>query len=145
MNNTAVDTYIEAPNHTQEILYFVEDLLLALSVRNCLVGRTYLRDSLVLVCQLGKANVNLSEDVYPVIAERYSTSVSNVSKAIRHCLITCYNDGKLKLANRILRYDIIGNQPPTNAEFISTIAIFVQRYLRAREDENCRFTYFNLK
>ena len=145
MNNTAIDTRTNIPDRSQEIFYFVEDLLLALSVRNCLIGRTYLRDSVVLVCQLDKANVKLSEDIYPVIAKRYSTTVSSVSKAIRHCLITCFNDGKLKIANRLFRYDIIGNQPPTNAEFISTIAIFVQRYLRSREDENCRFTYFSLK
>ena len=144
MENT--DTLVEnLPSWEQEINYFVEDLLLALSFRNCLVGRTYLHDCLVQVCIEGKHNVNLAEEVYPVIAKRYSCSEASVSKAIRHSLIACFNDGNLKKVNRIFRYDIIGKTPPTNAEFITTMAILIKRFLRTRADKSNYVTYFNLQ
>lgn len=128
----------------QDICNFVEDLMLALSFRNSLIGGKYLRDCIVEVCLAVKKTITLSDDIYPIIANRYNTIPANVCKAIRHCLITCYNDGTLKRVNRIFRFELIGNAPPTNAEFIKTIAIFVKRYLRAREDEKTRFTYFSL-
>ena len=124
--------------------YLVEDLMLALGFRNSLVGRIYLRDCLVEVLLADKHAINLSEDVYPVIANRYSTTIASVSKAIRHCLITCYNDGNLKRANKIFRYDIIGSVPPTNAEFVTTMAIFIKRHMRFRDNNCSQITYFHL-
>ncbi len=131
-------------DYEQSIHYFVEDLMLALAFRNCLVGRIYLRDCLVQVCIEDKHNINLTEEVYPVIAKRYSCSEASVSKAIRHSLITCFNDGTLKHANRIFRYDIVGKTPPTNAEFIATMAILIKRFLRLRDNKGSQFTYLNL-
>lgn len=78
----------------QTIYYFVEDLMLALNFRNNLIGRTYLRDCFVKVCLDDKVSINLTDDIYPLIAEHYSVTSANVCKAIRHCLITCQNDGK---------------------------------------------------
>ncbi len=129
----------------QSVYYFVEDLMLALRFRNCLVGRAYLRDCLVQVCLYDKLTVNLTDEIYPVIAKRYSTTVANVCKAIRHCLITCFNDGNLKLVNRIFHCNIVGNTPPTNAEFITTMAILVKRYLSLRNNDSSSVTYFQLQ
>lgn len=131
-------------DHEQTLYYFVEDLMLALSFRNCLVGRTYLRDCLVQVCIADKHNVNLAEEVYPVIAKRYDCSEASVSKAIRHALITCFNDGTLKRVNRIFHHVIIGDTPPTNAEFVTTMAILIKRFMRGRDNKSSQITYFNL-
>lgn len=127
----------------QTISYFVEDLMLALNFRNNLIGRMYLRDCLVKVCLDDKVVINLTDEIYPVIAERYSTTSANVCKAIRHCLITCQNDGKLKRVNKIFRHDVIGNEPPTIAEFVSTMALFIKRYIAALKNKSDKITYFN--
>ncbi len=128
----------------EEINNFVEDLLLSISFRNSQVGRVYLHDCLVLACLENKPMINLSDDIYPVIAKQYNTTIANVSKAIRHCLITCFNDGNLKRINRIFRCEIVGNVPPTNAEFITTIVIFVKRYLRTKDADSSRVTFLNV-
>lgn len=128
----------------KEINNFIEDLLLSISFRNSQIGRLYLNDCLVLACLENKPIINLSDDIYPVIAKRYQTSIAGVSKAIRHCLITCFNDGNLKRINRIFRCEIVGNAPPTNAEFITTIVIFVKRYLRTKDTDSSRVTFFNV-
>lgn len=127
----------------QTIYYFIEDLMLALNFRNNLIGRTYLRDCLVKACLDDKITINLTDEIYPVIAERYQTTSVNVCKAIRHCLITCQNDGKLKRINKIFRHDIIGNEPPTIAEFISTMALLIKRYITALKNKSNKITYFN--
>lgn len=130
-------------SNEERIFYFVEDLMLALSFRNNLVGRTYLRDCLVQVCLEDKHSVNLTDEVYPVIAQRYNTTPAGVCKAIRHCLITCQNDGKLKRVNKIFRHDIIGKEAPTNAEFVVTMALLIKRYITALKNTSNRVTYFN--
>ena len=137
-------TSLIADGIEQSVVYFVEDLMLSLGFRNSLVGRVYLRDCLVMVCLSNKHAINLSEDVYPVIAKRYNTTATSVSKGIRHCLITCFNDGNLKRSNKIFRHEIIGNAPPTNAEFATTISIFIKRYLRVNNNKGSQVTYFNL-
>ena len=131
-------------NDELSISYLVEDLMLSLGFRNSLVGRTYLRDCLVEVLLVDKHTVNLSEHIYPVIAKRYSTSIASVSKAIRHCLITCFNDGNLKRANKIFHHEVVGSVPPTNAEFVTTMALFIKRYLRLHANNCSQITYFNL-
>lgn len=131
-------------NDELSIGYLVEDLMLSLGFRNSLVGRTYLHDCLVEVLLADKHAVNLSEDVYPTIAKRYSTSIASVSKAIRHCLITCFNDGNLKRANKIFHHEVVGSVPPTNAEFVTTMALFIKRYLRLHANNCSQITYFNL-
>lgn len=133
----------EQKANEQTIFYFVEDLMLALSFRNNLVGRTYLRDCIVQVCLENKHSINLTEEVYPKIAERYQTSSASVCKAIRHCLITCQNDGNLKRVNKIFRHDIIGKEAPTNAEFVVTMALLIKRYIFALKNKSNKVTYFN--
>lgn len=140
-NNSALVDYHKFET---EIKNFVEDLLLSISFRNSQVGRLYLNDCLVLACLENKPMINLSDDIYPVIATRYNTTIAGVSKAIRHCLITCFNDGNLKRINRIFRCEIVGNVPPTNAEFITTIVIFIKRYLRTKDTDSSRVTFFNV-
>ena len=135
---------VDSQNYLGEINNYVEDLLLTISFRNSQVGRVYLHDCLVLTCLENKPMVNLSEDIYPVIANRYNTTIAGVSKAIRHCLITCFNDGNLKRVNRIFRCEIVGNAPPTNAEFITTMAIFIKRYLRTQDIYGSRVTFSNI-
>ncbi len=141
INENEVTTNEQSKEET--IFYFVEDLMLALCFRNNLVGRTYLRDCIVQVCLEDKHSINLNDEVYPVIAERYQTTIAGVCKAIRHCLITCQNDGKLKRANKIFHHDIIGNEPPTNAEFVITMALLIKRYITALKNKSNKVTYFN--
>ena len=141
---TASSFVADGPDYSKEINNFVEDLLLAISFRNSQIGRAYLQDCLVLTCMDNKPIVNLSEDIYPVIANHYHTTVAGVSKAIRHCLITCYNDGNLKRVNRLFRCEVVGNAPPTNAEFITTMAIFIKRYFRTKDVDRSRIISWNI-
>ena len=65
----------------------------------------------------------VTKELYPKIGQKYSTSASKVERAIRHAIEVAWNRGRTDAISSIFGARVyIGNERPTNSEFISMIA-----------------------
>ena len=66
---------------------------------------------------------NITKKLYPKIGEKFSTSASKVERAIRHAIEVAWNRGRIETINSMLGIRAyVGNEKPTNGEFIALIA-----------------------
>lgn len=67
---------------------------------------------------------NVSNLLYPVVADYFSTTIGSVERGIRHALEVSCRRNKLDNINSVLGTEIFSSDDrPTNAEFISLIAL----------------------
>ena len=86
-------------------------------------GYQYLRDAILYVI----AEVNLlgavTKELYPMIAEKYTTTPSRVERAIRHAIELAWDRGNVDMMNKFFGYTInLDRGKPTNSEFIAMVA-----------------------
>ncbi len=86
-------------------------------------GYHYLREGVKMaVCDPNIIN-NVTKQLYPKIGQLFSTSASKVERAIRHAIEVAWNKGRIESLNSILGIRAyMGNEKPTNSEFIALIA-----------------------
>ena len=66
---------------------------------------------------------NITKELYPKIAEKFSTTPSKVERAIRHSIEVAFNKGRIEAINSIFGVRVyIGTEKPTNSEFIALLA-----------------------
>lgn len=86
-------------------------------------GYQYLRDAILFVIE----DVNLlgavTKELYPMIAQKYSTTASRVERAIRHAIELAWDRGNVEMMTKFFGYTInIERGKPTNSEFIAMVA-----------------------
>ena len=65
----------------------------------------------------------ITKQLYPDIATKYSTTPSRVERAIRHAIEVAWGRGKLEITENIFGYTVSATKSkPTNSEFIAMIA-----------------------
>lgn len=98
-------------------------LLLQLGFKANLLGTTYLQEAIV---QKYATNTNsLCKHLYPLVAAKYNATGERVERSIRHTINECHASGRLSCANEVLGWQMVGNYPPTNSEFISAICTWI--------------------
>ena len=66
---------------------------------------------------------SITKVLYPVVAKKFKTTSSRVERAIRHAIEVAWNRGRIDVINTMLGIRAyIGNEKPTNGEFIALIA-----------------------
>ncbi len=86
-------------------------------------GYNYLREGVKLAVNNPDIINNVTRQLYPKIGELFSTSASKVERAIRHAIEVAWNKGRIESLNSILGIRAyMGNEKPTNSEFIALIA-----------------------
>lgn len=86
-------------------------------------GYQYLRDAILLVINEVNLLGAVTKELYPTIAEKYSTTPSRVERAIRHAIELAWDRGNVEMMNKFFGYTInIQRGKPTNSEFIAMIA-----------------------
>ena len=86
-------------------------------------GYQYLKEAILLVIDNMDLLGRITKELYPMIAEKFSTTPSRVERAIRHAIEVAWNRGRVDAINRVFGY--VGqdrNDTPTNGEFIAVIA-----------------------
>ncbi|NPV90375.1 MAG: sporulation transcription factor Spo0A [Firmicutes bacterium] len=86
-------------------------------------GYQYLRDAILLV--IGEINLlgAVTKELYPMIAQKYTTTPSRVERAIRHAIELAWDRGNVDMMNKFFGYTInVERGKPTNSEFIAMIA-----------------------
>ncbi len=86
-------------------------------------GYYYLREGVKMAVNNPNIINNVTKELYPKIGELFSTSASKVERAIRHAIEVAWNKGRIESLNSILGIRAyMGNEKPTNSEFIALIA-----------------------
>ncbi|MHB8171978.1 MAG: sporulation transcription factor Spo0A [Thermincolia bacterium] len=86
-------------------------------------GYQYLRDAILAVIDDVSLLGGVTKELYPMIAEKYTTTPSRVERAIRHAIELAWDRGNIEMMNRFFGYTInLERGKPTNSEFIAMVA-----------------------
>ena len=86
-------------------------------------GYQYLRDAILMSLEDPQLSTSMTKDLYPKIAEKYTTTASRVERAIRHAIELAWDRGNVDLMTEYFGYSInLAKGKPTNAEFIAMVS-----------------------
>lgn len=95
-------------------------------------GYQYLRDAIMMIIAEIELLGAVTKVLYPMIAEKYSTTPSRVERAIRHAIEVAWSRGNMEMINRIFGYTVkLEKGKPTNSEFMAMIADKLRMEMRA--------------
>lgn len=86
-------------------------------------GYQYLRDAIMMIINEAELLGAVTKVLYPMIAEKYTTTPSRVERAIRHAIEVAWNRGNMEMIQRLFGFSAkIEKGKPTNSEFMAMIA-----------------------
>lgn len=86
-------------------------------------GYLFLREAIFRVYRHQNYLGQITKNLYPDIATKFSSSSSRVERAIRHAIEVAWNRGNVDFIDNIFGYTISADKAkPTNSEFIAMIA-----------------------
>lgn len=86
-------------------------------------GYLYLRDAIVMVTGRVELLSKVTKELYPSIADKYTTTPSRVERAIRHAIEVAWDRGNMDYIQRVFGHTISQEKgKPTNSEFIAMVA-----------------------
>lgn len=95
-------------------------------------GYQYLRDAIMMIMTEIDLLGAVTKVLYPMIAEKYSTTPSRVERAIRHAIEVAWSRGNMDMINRLFGYTVkLEKGKPTNSEFMAMIADKLRLEMRA--------------
>ncbi len=101
----------------------VTKILHELGVPSHIKGYQYIREGIMLIYDNPSFIGGITKELYPYIANTFSTTVSRVERAIRHAIEVSWNRGNWDLMEEIFGHSVdIDKAKPTNSEFIVTVA-----------------------
>lgn len=105
----------------KDIDSFIVDILHTLGMPSNIKGYYYIKEAISLIIK-NEYN-NYSKELYPIIADKYNTTVSNVEKSIRVAIEISMLRSDIKVIQNIfgnsINYD---KSKPTNKEFLNTLS-----------------------
>ena len=96
-------------------------LLRSMNVPVKMIGYKYLKDAILIALEEPESLMSVTKDVYPILAEKYGTSPTNVERNIRYIIESTWE--RSKKSSRSDKVDsMFGGivKKPTNSEFILT-------------------------
>jgi len=86
-------------------------------------GYMYLRDAIIMVTSRVELLSRITKELYPAIAEKYSTTPSRVERAIRHAIEVAWTRGNVEFIDEMFGHTVSQDKgKPTNSEFIAMVA-----------------------
>ena len=86
-------------------------------------GYRYLRDAIIMVVDRVDLLSKITKELYPSIAQKYTTTPSRVERAIRHAIEVAWDRGNMDFIQRVFGHTISQEKgKPTNSEFIAMVA-----------------------
>lgn len=107
-----------------DTIYFrTTKLLQELGMPANVKGYHYLRDAISLAIENPDILGSITKELYPEVANHFSSTTSRVERAMRHAIEISFTRGNLDKIEEIFCYSMDSNKAkPTNSEFISAIA-----------------------
>ncbi len=117
--NSYPDSKVRSKNFDLEVTNIFHQMGVPAHIK----GYQYLRDAILIVIN----DVNLlgavTKELYPMVAQKYTTTPSRVERAIRHAIELAWDRGNVEMMNKFFGYTInIQRGKPTNSEFIAMVA-----------------------
>lgn len=101
----------------------VNRILESLQIPTHFKGYTYLRDAILLVVEEPTIINEIMKKLYPIIAEKYQTTMHRVERSMRFAIETAWSKGNLRTLHDLFGYCVDDRKgKPTNASFIAKIA-----------------------
>lgn len=101
----------------------ITSIFLTVGIPAHIKGYQYLREGIKMAVEEPVVINSITKQLYPAIAQKYSTSASKVERAIRHAIEVSWNRGKIENINTLFGLKIYGSkEKPTNGEFIALVA-----------------------
>lgn len=106
-----------------ELEMTVTSILHQIGVPAHIKGYHYLRSSIIMSVKQPDIINAVTKQLYPSVADKYSTTPSRVERAIRHAIEVAWDRGDVDVLNSYFGYTIHNSRgKPTNSEFIAMIA-----------------------
>ena len=101
----------------------VTEILREIGVPAHIKGYTYMREAIKIVVSRPEFLGQITKELYPRVAQKFSTTPSRVERAIRHAIEVAWSRGRVDEIDDIFGYTIDNAKgKPTNSEFIAMIA-----------------------
>lgn len=101
----------------------ISEIMHQLGIPAHIKGYLYLRDAIIMVVDRVDLLSRITKELYPTIAEKYSTTPSRVERAIRHAIEVAWDRGNVDFIEKVFGHTIDQEKgKPTNSEFIAMIA-----------------------
>ncbi len=101
----------------------ISEIFISIGIPPHIKGYGYLREGIKLTVEKPHVINSVTKELYPTIAQRFSTTPSKVERAIRHAIEVAWNRGRIDAINAIFGARIyLGTEKPTNSEFIALVA-----------------------
>lgn len=108
------------------LLQYISGLLLDLGFRLKLKGFIYTKEAIYLYTKFLSVN-SISKNIYSEIAKKYNVSVTSIDCSIKKSIESAWHSDKLNKANMLFKCSCIKfAYPPTNSEFIATMAEIIK-------------------
>jgi len=99
----------------------ITNTLHELGVPSHIKGYQYIFEGII-VC-IERESISFTKEIYPIIAKKYDSTISNVERSIRHAIEISWNRGNWEIMEEFFGNSIdMEKAKPTNKEFIITIA-----------------------
>lgn len=101
----------------------ITNIFITVGIPAHIKGYYFLREAIKMAIENPDVINSITKQLYPSIAERFSTSASKVERAIRHAIEVAWNRGKIENINSVFGVKVYSsNEKPTNGEFIALVA-----------------------
>lgn len=101
----------------------ITNIFITVGIPAHIKGYYFLREAIKMAIDNPEIINSITKQLYPSIAERFSTSASKVERAIRHAIEVAWNRGKIENINSVFGIKVYSNnEKPTNGEFIALVA-----------------------
>ncbi len=123
IKNQYIDIAPEKKKDQENLEALVTNIIHEVGVPAHIKGYQYLREAIMMVVRDTDVINQITKQLYPEIADRYSTTPSRVERAIRHAIEVAWGRGQSDTVENIFGYTVSANRgKPTNSEFIAMIA-----------------------
>lgn len=118
-----IDISPENKKNEENLEALVTNIIHEVGVPAHIKGYQYLREAIIMVVNNIDVINQITKQLYPEIAQKYSTTPSRVERAIRHAIEVAWGRGQTETVESIFGYTVSAAKgKPTNSEFIAMIA-----------------------
>lgn len=122
-NQIQIGTVAQKSQKTKAIEEKLSNIFITIGIPAHIKGYQFLREAIKMAMKEPNIINSITGQLYPSIANTFSTSPSKVERAIRHAIEVAWNRGKIENINNIFGIKIYSaNEKPTNGEFIALVA-----------------------
>lgn len=121
--STNISSILKHKTFSKNVDEKISNIFITVGIPAHIKGYQFLREAIKMTIKQPNIIGSITKQLYPNIAQRFSTSPSKVERAIRHAIEVAWNRGKIENINSVFGLPVYGsNDKPTNGEFIALVA-----------------------